>query len=133
MSSRKESVPRSLRRSLPILVTECPPPFDAEINPAACDQKRIARTMFLPTPKSTIASSSSENSFGFFRTPRTAFGSQAYRQGNVSCPEIRYGTFHFAKKPDISESNLGAPTFAQCLAALIIRETIKSYEFSGVP
>jgi hypothetical protein len=44
--------------------------------PAAWTQKRMLRTMFLPTPSVTIAASSSENSIGFEAMPRTALGSQ---------------------------------------------------------
>ena len=43
--------------------------------PLTCDQKRMERTMFLPTPKLTIASSSFEKSLGFSCKPRMALGS----------------------------------------------------------
>jgi hypothetical protein len=46
--------------------------------------------MFFPKPRSTMAWSSSEKSMGLCSSPRTALGSQVYRQGKLSSPEMRY-------------------------------------------
>src|SRR5437879_5350607 len=57
--------------------------------PAACTQKRIALAMFFPTPSVIIAPSSSAKALGEPVSAAYPFGSQVYRQGNVSWPEKR--------------------------------------------
>jgi hypothetical protein len=89
MSSKNSSCPPGPKMALPNSETNTPCFSGGIVTSEASAQKRMARTMFLPTPSRTIAVSSSVKRAGFSRRLRTAFGSHVYRQGKVSCPEKR--------------------------------------------
>src|SRR6202041_3455149 len=85
------SRPRLPSKVAPNSLSEGPEPLDPTlVIPVASDQNRMDRTMFLPTPRSTIAFSSSANSLESASSPRTALGNHVYRHGKDSCPEMRY-------------------------------------------
>src|SRR5262249_16022433 len=99
MSSMYGSKPHDLNTRSPSRVGRRLPSEDGLAIPAASTQNRIDRTMFFPTPSSTIAWSSLAKILGSTLIACSAFGIHAYLQAKDSCPEnligIRFPLFQY--------------------------------------